>query len=107
MRASNVKISMEIPVPFNCADENDVMYSNRSFEEACNEATGKPIEIINSDGSSTVVGVATEVTYIKDDTNGDYIHVTGTLYHGGTSEQVNIDKGVVTDVKLSSIGITI
>lgn len=106
MRTRNVKISMEIPVPFDNIDENGVKYSGKSFEEACDEAAGQPIEIINDDGSTTIVGIASEVKYMKDEVNGDYIAVNGMLYHGGTSEQVNIDKGIVTNVKLTSVGIT-
>jgi hypothetical protein len=106
MRTNNVKISMEIPVPFNNVDENGVRYADRSFKNACKEAAGQSIEIINDDGTSTVVGVASKVEYVSDEVNGDYILVNGFLYHGGTSEQVSIDKGMVTDVRLTSIGIT-
>jgi len=106
MRANNVKISMEIPVPFNNTDDNGVMYSDRAFKDACEDAVGQPIEIINNDGSSTVVGVATEIYYVTDEVNGDYIRVNGSLFYGGTSEQVSINKGMVTDVRLNSFGVT-
>ena len=107
MRVNNVKILMEIPVPFNNTDDNGVMYSDMAFKDACGNAVGQPIEIINNDGSSTVVGVATEVCYIADEINGDYIRVNGNLFHGGTSEQVSINKGMVTDVRLTSFGVTV
>jgi hypothetical protein len=106
MRTNNVKISMEISVPINNVDENGVVYLEGSFERACENASGQPIEIINNDGSSTVVGIAQQVKYVKDQENGDYILVDGMIYHGGTSEQVSIDKRMVSDVRLTSFGIT-
>lgn len=106
MRVKNVKISMEIPVPFRKPDENGVRYSTESFEKACENASNLPIVIMNDDGTSTVVGVAGSITYIQDEANGDYMAVNGMLYHGGSSEAVGFTDDVVTSVDLQSFGIT-
>lgn len=106
MRVKNVKISMEIPVPFGKPDENGVRYSTESFEKACENASNLPIVIMNDDGTSTVIGVAGKIRYVKDDENGDYMKVNGMLYHGGSSETIGFTNNVITSVDLQSFGIT-
>ena len=106
MRSENVKVTMKIPAHFNEPDENGAIYSKEAWENAVKDAVGLPIEIINDDGSSTVVGVADEVKLTKDDDNEDIIFVSGTLWHGGTSENVEFTKDIITSVSLCSVGIT-
>lgn len=107
MRVRNVKISMEIPIPFGEPDENGVRYSSKSFEEACKNASNLPIVITNDDGNpTTIVGVASEIRYVKDDESGDYMFVNGMLYYGGSIEMVGFTDDIVTSVNLQSFGIT-
>ncbi len=58
MRVDNVKVTMEIPVYFNKPDKNGCVYTKESWEKAVKNAVNIPIEIINDDGTRTVVGVA-------------------------------------------------
>lgn len=106
MRVRNVKVTMEIPVPFGKPDENGVRYSTESFEKACEKASNLPIVVMNNDGTSTVVGVTGWIRYIKDDKNGDYMSVNGMLYHGGSSETIGFTDNIITSVDLQSFGIT-
>lgn len=106
MRVKNVKISFEIPVPFEKPDENGVRYSADSFEKACENASNLPIVIMNDDGTSAVVGVAGKIRYVKDEENGDHMKVDGMLYHGGSSEMIGFTDNIITSVDLQGFGIT-
>ncbi len=66
MRTENVKITMKIPVHFNEPDKNGYVYTKESWDEAVKNAVNIPIEIINDDGTRTVVGVAQDVKLVKD-----------------------------------------
>jgi len=105
MRIENVKITMEIPVHFNKPDKNGYVYTKESWEEAVKNAVNTPIEIINDDGTRTVVGVTQDVKLVKDG-DEDIIKVYGMLRYGGTSEEVKYTKDVITNVTLNGIGIT-
>lgn len=105
MRTENVKVTMEIPVRFNEPDRNGYVYTKESWEKAVKNAVNTPIEIINDDGTRAMVGVAQDVRLIKKD-DENIIFVSGTLMHGGTSEEVKYTKDVITNVTLNSIGIT-
>lgn len=105
MRVENVKVTFDIPIHFGQPDKNGYVYTKESWEEAVKNAVDTPIEIINDDGTRTVVGVAQDVKLIK---NGDQdiIKVSGMLFYGGTSEDVKFTKEVITNVTLNGIGIT-
>lgn len=105
MRIENVKISMELPVRFNAPDCNGVVYTKESWEEAIKSAKGMPIEIINNDGTSTVIGISENITLKCDDNNGT-IRVDGMLWHGGTSEEVVFTEDKITNVIIKGVGIT-
>lgn len=105
MRTENIKITMEIPVHFNEPDKNGYVYTKESWEEAVKNAVNTPIEIINDDGTRTVVGAAQDVKLVKDG-DEDIIKVYGMLRYGGTSEEVKYTKDVITNVTLNGIGIT-
>ena len=97
MRVDNIKVTMEIPVHFGQPDKNGYAYSKESWEEAVKNAVGVPIEIINDDGTRTVVGVAQDVQ-LANDGDMDIIKVSGMLRYGGTSEEVKFTKDVITNV---------
>lgn len=105
MRVENVKVTFDIPIHFGQPDKNGYVYTKESWEETVKNAVDTPIEIINDDGTRTVVGVAQDVKLIK---NGDQdiIKVSGMLFYGGTSEDVKFTKEVITNVTLNGIGIT-
>lgn len=105
MRVDNVKITIEIPIYFGQPDRNGYVYSKESWEKAIKNAVNVPIEIINDDGTRTVVGIAQDVKLIKD-SNQDIIRVSGILFYGGTFENVKFTKDVITNVTLNGIGIT-
>lgn len=105
MRVNNVKVTMDIPVHFNQSDKNGYAYTKESQEEAVKNVVGIPIEIIHDDGTQTVVGVTQDVQLVKDGEE-DIIKVSGMLRYGGTSENVEFTKDVITNVTLNGIGIT-
>lgn len=105
MRVENVKVTFDIPVHFGQPDKNGYVYTKKSWEEAVKNAVGVPIEIINDDGTRIPVGVAQEVQLVKDGEE-DIIKVSGILQYGGTSENVEFTKDVITNVTLNGIGIT-
>ncbi|WP_099467833.1 hypothetical protein [Konateibacter massiliensis] len=105
MRTENVKVTFEIPCHFDEPDCNGDIYTRESWEEAVKKAVGLPIEIINDDGSSTVVGVIREFELIDDGENS-YIKAVGSLWHGGTSESVIFTRNKITSVELCGVGIT-
>lgn len=107
MRTKNVKFSMELPVRFNEPDCNGVIYTKESWEEAIKSAKGMPIEIINNDGSSTVIGVLENITMDCD--NNVFIQVEGIkniLWHGVTSEDVVFTKDKITNMGIKGVRIT-
>ena len=107
MRVENVKVAFDIPVHFEQPDKNGHIYSKESWEEAVKKATDipTPIEIINADGTRTAVGVTQDIKLVKDG-DEDIIKVSGVLFYGGTSENVEFTKDVITNVTLNGIGIT-
>lgn len=105
MRTENVKVTFEIPCHFDKPDCNGNIYTRESWEKAVKNAVGLPIEIINDNGSSTVVGITQKVELI-DDENNSYIKAVGLLWHGGTEEAVEFTRDKITSVKLCSVGIT-
>lgn len=105
MRVDNVKVTMDIPVHFNQPDKNGYVYTKESWEEAVKNADCIPIEIIHDDGTRTVVGITQDVQLVKDGEE-DIIKVSGMLRYGGTSENVEFTKDVITNVTLNGIGIT-
>lgn len=105
MRTENVKVTFEIPCHFDEPDCNGNIYTKESWEEAIRNAVGLPIEIINDDGNSTVVGITQEVELV-DDGEKPYIKTVGLLWHGGTSESVIFTKDKITSVELCGVGIT-
>lgn len=97
-----MKVTMDILVHFGQPDRNGYVYSKESWEEAVKNAVGVPIEIIHDDGIRTVIGVTQNVQLVKDGEE-DIIKVSGILRYGGTSENVEFTKEVITNVTLNGI----
>lgn len=66
MRTNNINLTMKMPLPINKPDDNGVIYTKEAFIKAFEDAEGKPLEIINDDGSTTVVGVVHNIEYVED-----------------------------------------
>ena len=105
MRTENVKVTMEIPVHFDKPDCNGFIYIKEAWEKAVKDANNLPLEIIHDDGSSTVIGVTQDIRLVEKE-NGGMCIVSGTLFHGGTCEKVEIAENKVTNLRLSSVGFT-
>ena len=107
MRVDNVRVKFDIPVHFGQSDKNGYVYTKEIWEEAVKKAADipTPIEIINDDGTRTAVGVTQDIKLVKDG-DEDIIEVSGVLFYGGTSENVEFTKDVITNVTLNGIGIT-
>ncbi len=99
------KINNEIPVCFNEPGKNGYVYMKEAWEKAAKNAVNTPIKIIHDDGTSTMIGVAQNVSLIKKD-GENIIFISGTLLNGGTSEKVKYTKDIITNVTLNSIVIT-
>lgn len=107
MRVDNVKVRFDIPVHFGQPDKNGYVYSKEAWEEAVKKVADIPIpiEIINDDGTRTALGVTQDIELVKDGDEG-FIKVSRILFYGGTSENVEFTKDVITNVTLNGIGIT-
>lgn len=107
MRVDNVRVKFDIPVHFGQSDRNGYIYTKEVWEEAVKKAANipTPIEIINDDGTRTAVGVTQDIKLVKDG-DKNIIEVSGVLFYGGTSENVEFTKEVITNVTLNGIGIT-
>lgn len=107
MRVENVKVTFDIPVHFGQSDKNGCVYTKESWEEAVKKMADipTPIEIINDDGTRTALGVTQDIKLVKDG-DEDIIKISGILFYGGTSENVEFTKDIITNVTLNGIGIT-
>lgn len=102
MRVKCIKTSFEIPIPIEKPDLNGVVYTEKAIIEACKKADNLPIIVYNSDNTTRVAGVATQVKY-----ETGYILVDGYLNYGGTEEAVLFDDdNKVTSMEIVSIGIS-
>lgn len=102
MRSENIEVTIKIPVPINKPDGNCVMYDVNAIKKACENATGSPFEVEDSDGKFKPVGVASKVNFIED---GGYIYVEGSVWSGGTCEQVDIIDRMVKGMTITSFGL--
>lgn len=102
MRSKNIEVTIKIPVPIDKPDGNGVMFDVYAIKKACENANGSPIEVEDSDGNFKPIGVASKVTFIED---GGYICVEGSVWSGGTCEQVDIIDNMVKDMTITSFGI--
>lgn len=101
VRTTNIKVSLEIPVPIDKPDKNGVIYTEDAIKKACENAKGLPIILYNSDNSTKTIGITDDVQY----ENG-YILTTGTLRYGGTEEQVVFnDENKIMSMEIVGFGI--
>lgn len=105
MRTENINLTMKMPLPVNRPNVDGVIYTKQVLTKAFKDAGDKPFVKINDDGSRTVIGVVHSIEYVEDD-KGDYGLVSATVFHGGTCEEMDFRDGFVTNMRLSSIGIS-
>lgn len=86
MRTKFIKTLLEIPVPIDKPDLNNVVYTEEAVKKACQEAKGLPIIMHCPNGETKVVGVAENVRY-----ESGHILVDGCIFYGGTEESVLFD----------------
>ncbi len=106
MRTQDVTVQMEIPIRFGVPDNNGVIYSKEAWMKALENADNLPIEIIHNDGTSTVVGVTGKANLVNVSDNEASMSIRGVLFHGGTSEQIEFQDGIVKSLQIISVGIT-
>lgn len=112
MRCESIDIQARMPVPINSngtgicktpcfKDANGVVYDVEAIKSACEEAKDLPIIRYSDDGNAVVIGVTKSIRY-KD----GYIEVDGTLFGGGTSEEIvfSSTKDVV-EMNIESVGL--
>ena len=112
MRCESIDIQARIPVPINSdgtgicktpcfKDANGVVYEIEAVKSACEEAKGLPIVRYNDDGNAVVIGAAKSIRY-----RDGYIEVDGTLFGGGTSEEVVLSStSDVVEMNIEHIGL--
>lgn len=113
MRLDNLKMQLALVIPFGRPDKNGVIYSREAVEKAVNDFNGK-LPILYRDNDScmdgVVIGNTIGETYSvlwDDEQQVCEVIVNGNLYYGGTECIVNeIKDGVVTDFRITSIGLS-
>ena len=104
MRVDNIEITMKIPLPIDKPDGNDVSYSRDALMDGFKDCKGAPLVVVKDDGSQACIGTTRGVQY-HTSADGDFVMVNAILWHGGTSEDVKMDCGVVYQMNIESIGI--
>ena len=104
MRVDNTEITMKIPLPIDKPDGNGVTYSREALVNGFKDCKGLPLVVVKDDGSWVNIGTARDIKY-HTSTDGDFAIVNAVLWHGGTSESVKMDHGVVCLMNIESIGI--
>ena len=113
MREENIKVKVTIPIPFGRPDKNGVMYTKEAVSNAVNNLN-KNLPIIYRDNDKeidgVVVGSTTGSSHIATwDFENQVCNVTvdGIVFFGGTECIVNeINDGVITDFRITSIGLS-
>lgn len=110
MRCTGIDITLRIPTHTNSygtgickidcfKDNNGVVYEIESIKGACEQAENIPIVKCDKNGKRSVIGVANRLEY-----KGGYLVVTGSLFAGGTAEEVVFTStGDVTSMDIESI----
>lgn len=113
MRLNNLKMQLSFVIPFGRPDKNGVMYSKEAIEKAIKDFDDK-LSILYHDNDSCKDGVVVGNTVGEtcsvlwdDEQQVCEVIVNGILYYGGTECIVNeIKNGVVTDFRITSVGLS-
>lgn len=115
MRCLNIPFKAKLPVPVNSegneiyqtdcfCDANDNIYEINAIRSACSETKNIPITRFDKDGKQTVIGIVTKMSY-----QDGFINVEGTMFGGGTNEEIIFSdkdhKGNIVSMDIESIGI--
>ena len=104
MRVENAEITIKIPLPIDKPDRNGVTYSKPAIKEGLQSAIHSPLQMLQKNGDEVVIGVVHDARYIED-ADGDYALFKASLWHGGTCEEVIVDRGIVTAMSITGVGI--
>lgn len=106
MRTNNIRLTLNYPIKFNKPDMNGNLYTREVWEKAISECeVGLPIEVIQNDGTSIIVGITNKIEIEENGDSGTII-VNGILRHGGTCEVANIEDKIIKSIELQSVGIS-
>lgn len=113
MRLDNLKMQFAFVILFDRPDKNGVVYSREAIEKAVSDFDGK-LPILYRDNDLCKDGVVIGNTLGEtcsvlwdDEQQVCEVIVNGNLYYGGTECIVNeIKNGVVTDFRITSVGLS-
>ena len=104
MRVENAEITIKMPLPIDKPDRNGIVFSKEAIEEGLKTAKNAPLQVIQNNDETVVIGTVCDIDYIKD-SNGDYAMVRANLRYGGTCEEVDRVDRVVTAMRITGVGI--
>lgn len=112
MRVNDIKVQLEINIPFDKPDLNGCVFTKEAVENAVNNLkTNFPIVYKDNEYDTKVIGAATGNSHIV---TWDYenqickIAVDGVVFYSGTEIFVNeIKDGKISDFRIASVGLTI
>ena len=113
MRLENLKVQLSLVIPIGHPDKNGVLYSKEAVEKAVKSFNGK-LPIIYRDNDANKEGIVLGNTVGEtcsvlwdDEHQVCEVVVNGNLYYGGSECIVNeIKDGVVTDFRITSVGLS-
>ena len=111
MRARNIKVTFEIPIPVNERDLNGVAFSKEAIEQAYKDNIKDiPIGIYDRDANFIPVGNVHDTELLVDYKGNMCWKVSGIIFYGGTKEFIkelnyNNSQREVTDFYVTGIGI--
>ena len=96
---------MKIPLPIDKPDGNGTVYSREALMDGFKDCKALPLVVVQDDGSQACIGATRGGVQYYTSADGDFVMVNAILWHGGTSEDVKMDCGVVYKMNIESIGI--
>ena len=112
MRAKNIKVTFEIPIPVNERDLNGVIFSKEAIEKAYKDTIKDiPIGVYDRDANFIPVGNVHDTELLVDYKGNICWKVSGTIFYGETAGFIrelnyNGSQLEVTDFRVTGIGIS-
>ena len=109
MRLENIEVTFKMKLPIDEPDGNGTIYTREAIIKAYEEAKNRkelPIEFPNDKGEFILVGITQEIELIEED--GElYATGSGSIYHGGTEETVDVEveNKIVNNFTITGIGV--
>lgn len=102
IRSEYIGVTFKIPVPVDKPDGNGIMFNIDAIKKACENFTSRPLEYVDKDGASTVIGTCDSIKFLEDE---NVVWVDGYVWHGGTCESVDLLDKIVNNMTITSFGI--